>query len=148
MRYAIVQSGGKQYKAVEGETLEVDTLPTEAGKKVELDHVLLISDGEKVMVGKPILAGAKVSATVVAQDKGPKVTVFKYKPKIRYRVKTGHRQQLTRLMIDSIQAAGLAKSETKPVASKSGAVKAAPRRAKAEAKSRPRAKSSAKSKKK
>ncbi len=128
MRYAIIQSGGKQYKAVEGETIEVYDLADEVGKKVELGDVLLISDGEKVLVGTPTLSGAKVGATVVALDQGPKISVFKYKPKIRYRVKTGHRQQLTRLMIDSIDAKGQAKAEPKTEAAKAEKPKAAVRR--------------------
>jgi len=109
MRYAIIQKGGKQYKAVEGQAIEVDKLDVEVGKKLDLTDVLLVSDGEKVMVGTPTLSGAKVAATVLAQDQGPKVTVFKYKPKIRYRVKTGHRQQYTRLQIESIDVQGFAK---------------------------------------
>ncbi len=128
MRYAIIQSGGKQYKAVEGETIEVYDLSDEVGKKVELGDVLLISDGEKVLVGTPTLAGAKVAATVVAQDQGPKISVFKYKPKIRYRVKTGHRQQLTRLMINSIDVKGQAKAEPKAEVAKAEKPKAAVRR--------------------
>jgi large subunit ribosomal protein L21 len=111
MRYAIIQSGGKQYKAVEGETLEVDLLDLEDGKKVDLGEVLMAVDGETILVGKPMVADATVAATVVAHDKGDKITVFKYKPKTRYRVKTGHRQKLTRLMIDSINVKGWAKSE-------------------------------------
>lgn len=111
MRYAIIQTGGKQYKAVEGESIEVEKLEAEVGKKVELGEVMLVADGDQVMVGKPTLAEAKVSATVLAQEKGEKISVFKYKPKIRYRVKTGHRQKLTRLQIDSIDMKGLAKSE-------------------------------------
>jgi large subunit ribosomal protein L21 len=106
MRYAIIQSGGKQYKAVEGQTLEVDNLSDEPGKNVELGDVLLVSDGEAIHVCTPLVDGAKVAATVVEHGQGPKVTVFKYKPKIRYRVKTGHRQQLTRLMINSIALKG------------------------------------------
>jgi large subunit ribosomal protein L21 len=109
MRYAIVESGGKQYKAVAGKSIEVDKLDLEAGKKVELS-VLLVADGDTVLVGKPNVADAKVAATVVSQEKGDKITVFKYKPKIRYRVKTGHRQLLTRLQIDSIDVKGMAKS--------------------------------------
>lgn len=112
MRYAIIQTGGKQYKAVEGESIEVEKLDLEVGKKVELE-VMLVADGDMVMVGTPTVAEAKVAATVLAQDKGEKISVFKYKPKIRYRVKTGHRQRLTRLQIDSIEAKGLAKSEPK-----------------------------------
>lgn len=128
MRYAIIQSGGKQYKAVEGETIEVYDLVNEVGKKVELGDVLLISDGEKVLVGTPTLSGAKVAATVVALDQGPKISVFKYKPKIRYRVKTGHRQQLTRLMIDSIDVKGQAKAEPKAEVAKAEKPKAQVRR--------------------
>lgn len=111
MRYAIIQTGGKQYRAVEGESIEVEKLDLEVGKKVELGEVMLVADGDVVMVGTPTVAEAKVAATVLAQDKGEKITVFKYKPKIRYRVKTGHRQKLTRLQIDSVEAKGLAKSE-------------------------------------
>jgi len=109
MRYAIIQNGGKQYKAVEGQAIEVDRFDAEIGKKLDLTDVLLVSDGDKVIVGTPTLAGAKVAATVLAQDQGPKVTVFKYKPKIRYRVKTGHRQEYTRLHIESIDAQGFAR---------------------------------------
>lgn len=111
MRYAIIQSGGKQYKAVEGQAIEVDKLELEVGKKIDLAEVLLVSDGENVLVGTPILSGAVVAATVMSQDQGPKLTVFKYKPKIRYRVKTGHRQKYTRLQIDSIEVKGLARTE-------------------------------------
>ena len=102
MKYAIIESGGKQYKAVEGATIEVDRLPGEVGEAVALDQVLLLVDGEEVKVGTPTLAGARVSGKVAAQFKGPKVVIFKYRPKKRYRVKTGHRQQYTRLQIDSI----------------------------------------------
>ena len=130
MRYAIIQSGGKQYKVVEGTTIEVDRLNAEVGKKVDLEDVLLVSDGEKVLVGAPTLNGAKVAATVVGQDKGPKITVFKYKPKIRYRVKTGHRQQITRLLIDSIDVKGLAKAAVKEEVEKTKAA-AKPRKGRA-----------------
>lgn len=103
MKYAIVEDGGKQYKAVEGATIEVDRYPAEIGEKIDLDRVLLVSDGDDISIGTPYLEGAKVAATVVSQFKGPKIVVFKYKPKIRYRVKTGHRQHYTRLKIDSIE---------------------------------------------
>jgi large subunit ribosomal protein L21 len=102
MKYAIVEDGGKQYRAVEGGTIEVDRFDAEVGDQLDLERVLLIADGETVTVGGPLVAGAKVAATVVAQVAGPKVIVFKYKPKKRYRVKTGHRQKYTRLQIDSI----------------------------------------------
>jgi large subunit ribosomal protein L21 len=102
MKYAIVEDGSKQYKAVEGETIDVDRFPAEAGEPVDLDRVLLISDDGEFSIGTPLVEGAKVQATVVSQIKGPKIIVFKYKPHNRYRVKTGHRQKYTRLKIDAI----------------------------------------------
>mgnify|MGYP001142664495 FL=1 len=102
MKYAIVEDGGKQFKAILGETIEVDKYPLEVGEEIDLEHVLLVSDGEEIMVGAPLVKGAKVQATVVAQVKGPKVTVFRYKAKERIRTKTGHRQQYTRVRIDAI----------------------------------------------
>jgi len=102
MKYAIVEDGGKQFKAVEGATIDVDRFQSEVGDEIDLDHVLLVADGDDVAVGTPYVSGVKVQATVVSQIKGPKVVVFKYKPKKRYRVKAGHRQQYTRLRIDSI----------------------------------------------
>jgi len=102
MKFAIVESGGKQFRAVEGMTIEVDRLALEAGDKLTLDSVLLVVDEDRVTVGTPVVAGAKVSATVVDHTKGPKLIIFRYRPKKRRRVKTGHRQQYTRLLIDSI----------------------------------------------
>jgi len=102
MKYAIVEDGGKQFKAVIGESIEVDKYPLEVGEEIDLEHVLLVSDGENVMVGTPFVAGATVQATVVAQVKGPKVVVFRYKAKERIRTKTGHRQKYTRVRIDAI----------------------------------------------
>lgn len=102
MKYAIVESGGKQFKAVEGDTIEVDLLNAEPGQPVDLERVLLLVDGDKVSVGTPVVTGAKVSATVVTHFKGPKLIIFKYSPKKRIRVKTGHRQQYTRLLVKSI----------------------------------------------
>jgi large subunit ribosomal protein L21 len=102
MKYAIVEDGGKQFKAVEGATIDVDHFQSEIGEEIDLERVLLVSDGNDVTVGTPLVDGVKVQATVLSQIKGPKVVVFKYRPKKRYRVKTGHRQQYTRLKIDSI----------------------------------------------
>ena len=102
MKYAIVEDGGKQYKAVEGSTIDVDRFAADEGEQIDLEHVLLVADGEAVHVGSPYVTGAKVEATVVSQVKGPKVVIFKYKPKERYRVKKGHRQHYTRLMVDTI----------------------------------------------
>jgi large subunit ribosomal protein L21 len=103
MKYAIVESGGKQYKAVEGSTIEVDLLPSEeAGNEIILSSIMLLVDGEKVSVGTPFVEGATIKSTVLAHTKGPKVVIFKYSPKKRIRVKTGHRQQYTLLKIESI----------------------------------------------
>lgn len=103
MKYAIVESGGKQYKAVEGSAIEVDRLSNQPGEEVTLDTVLLVVDDGKVLVGTPIVKNARVKATVEEHIKGKKIVVFKYRPKKRIRVKTGHRQQYTRLKVDSIQ---------------------------------------------
>jgi len=103
MKYAIVESGGKQYKAVEGATIDVDLLEVESGATVNLDNVLLLVEDETVTVGTPSIQGAAVSTTVVDHVKGPKLVIFKYSPKKRIRVKTGHRQQYTRLKIESIK---------------------------------------------
>jgi len=102
MKYAIVEDGGKQYKAVIGESIEVDRYPLEVGEEIDMDRVLLISDGENIKVGTPFIEGAKIEATVVGQVKGPKVTVFRYKAKERIRSKTGHRQKYTKVRIDAI----------------------------------------------
>ena len=102
MKYAIVESGGKQYKAVEGTTLQVDLLPLEVDEKVTLDSVLLIVDEENVSIGKPNVKGAKVEASVVGHEKGKKVIAFKYHPRKRYRLKKGHRQKYTRLLVETI----------------------------------------------
>jgi large subunit ribosomal protein L21 len=106
MRFAIVESGGKQYRAVEGRTIEVDRLPIEAGKQFDLERVLLMADGDEIMVGTPTVSGIEVKVTVVDHIKGPKIDRFKYRPKKRIRVRGGHRQQYTRLMVDFIGAPG------------------------------------------
>lgn len=101
MKYAIVECGGKQYKAVESGLIEVDLMPFSVGEQVKLDSVLLFTDDDKVSVGTPLVKGVSVSATVVDHKKGPKIVVFRYRPKKRYRSKTGHRQWYTLLKIDS-----------------------------------------------
>jgi large subunit ribosomal protein L21 len=106
MRIAIVESGGKQYRAVEGSTIDVDRLAFEVGKKFDFERVLLLADEDIVMVGTPTVGEIIVSATVVDHIKGPKVVSFKYRPKKRIRVKGGHRHFYTRLMIDFIGKAG------------------------------------------
>jgi large subunit ribosomal protein L21 len=101
--YAVVRTGGKQYRVAPGDWLEVEKLVGEVGEQITLSDVLLVHDGQQVVIGQPVVKGAKVTATVTAQHKGKKVIVFKYKPKQRYRVKNGHRQNLTRLQIDAIE---------------------------------------------
>jgi len=102
MKYAIIEDGGKQYKAVIGESIDVDKYPLEVGEEIDMDRVLLISDGENIKVGTPFIQGAKIQATVVAQVKGPKIIVFRYKAKERIRSKTGHRQKYTRVRVNAI----------------------------------------------
>ena len=100
--YAVVRSGGRQYRASVGDTVLVERLGAPVGQQLEMDQVLLIADGEQVTVGRPVVEGAKVLATVVAQEKGPKLRVYKYRPKQRYRRRAGHRQHYTRLRVDQI----------------------------------------------
>jgi large subunit ribosomal protein L21 len=102
--YAVVETGGKQYQATPGGTIEVERLPAEVGTEVALDRVLMIADGEEITVGQPTVAGAQVLATVVGQRQRRKVTFFHYMPKKRERKKHGHRQYYTRLRIEQIQA--------------------------------------------
>jgi large subunit ribosomal protein L21 len=116
MKYAIVESGGKQYRAVEGATLEVDRLPVEAGENVKLEQTLLLADGESITVGTPLVVDSPVWTTVIEHFKGEKVTIFNYSPKKRIRVKTGHRQNYTRLRVEQIGGSELIKREVaKPV---------------------------------
>jgi len=103
MQFVIVEQGGKQYRASEGDTIEVDRLPNEVGEAVTLEKVLLSVDKKDVKIGTPSIKGAKVQAKVLEHFKGRKILVFKYRPRQRYRVKSGHRQQYTRLLIESIE---------------------------------------------
>ena len=105
MRYAIIESGGKQYKAVEGQTIEVDRLANEAGSQVDLRTLLMVDD-DQFMVGTPTVSGIQVKATVVDHVRGEKAVRFKYSPKKRIRVRGGHRQQYTQLTIDFIGKPG------------------------------------------
>ena len=100
--YAVIESGGKQYRVEEGATLQVEALDAEPGTAVTLDRVLLVADGENVTVGAPVVKGASVQATVVRHGRGKKVIVMKYRAKSRYRRKTGHRQHYTTLKIEDI----------------------------------------------
>ncbi len=104
--YAIVETGGKQYRVEEGETLLVERLNVPAGETVTLDRVLLVVDGETVRVGTPQVPGAQVVARVLGETKGPKIRVFKYRPKKNYRRRRGHRQIYTALQIEKIEVKG------------------------------------------
>jgi len=104
--YAIIETGGKQYKVAPGQIIDVERLDIAEGDTVELGRVLLIADGEQLTVGKPTINGAKVVAISKGEAKGDKIVVFKYKPKVRYRRKTGHRQLYTKLSIDKISQPG------------------------------------------
>ena len=99
--YAIIKTGGKQYKVSEGDLVRVEKLPYEVGDTVEFDQVLLVS-GDEVKVGSPVIENAKVTATVEDQNKDKKIVVYKYKPKKQYRKKHGHRQPYTLVKINSI----------------------------------------------
>lgn len=102
--YAIIESGGKQYRVEPGAIVALERIPGDVGSQVELDRVLLVSDGAMVKVGQPTLAGAKVISQIVAQTRGEKIDVFKFKRRKKYRRKTGHRQELTQVRIGEILA--------------------------------------------
>lgn len=101
--YAIIETGGKQYRVQEGDVLKVEKLDVAEGEKVELDKVLALQKNEDLIVGSPLIAGAKVVAQVLEQGRGKKIIVFKYKPKKNYRRKQGHRQPYTQLRIEKIE---------------------------------------------
>ncbi|MCP4746980.1 MAG: 50S ribosomal protein L21 [Desulfobacteraceae bacterium] len=102
--YAIVATGGKQYKVEEGETLRIEKLTGEVGDEVTFDRILMIGGGDDVRIGQPLVDGASVKASIVEQGKAKKIIVFKYKRRKRYRRKQGHRQPFTAVKIDTIQA--------------------------------------------
>jgi large subunit ribosomal protein L21 len=142
--YAVVDSGGKQYRVEPGHTLVFDRLDAEAGATVTFDRVLLIADDDGVTVGTPTVAGASVRGTVVAHGRGPKVIVFRFRPKAHYRRRTGRRSALTQVRIDEIATASGRKSadkaEPKPKAESSAASKAGAKSASAPKASRATAK--------
>lgn len=102
--YAIIETGGKQYRVAVGDTLAVEKLPADAGADVIFDRVLLVSGAGSTRVGTPLVTGAAVHGRIAAQFRGEKIVVFKYKPKKRYRRRTGHRQSLSRVEITAIDA--------------------------------------------
>ena len=111
--YAVVRTGGKQYRVQEGRSLTIDRLPGEPGETLELRDVLLLADGESVTVGNPVIDGARVVGTIAEQGRGKKIIVFRYKSKTRARKKTGHRHAFTRFTVEDILAPG---QEPKPKA--------------------------------
>jgi large subunit ribosomal protein L21 len=110
--YAVIETGGKQYRVEVGTELEVELLDVEPGKTVNFDRVLLVADGDDSSIGQPVVDGAAVSAEVLRQDRGPKLISFKYRPKARSRVKKGHRQELTVLRISDITLNGKSAAKT------------------------------------
>jgi large subunit ribosomal protein L21 len=104
--YAVIETGGKQYRVSPGQTVEVELLPALPGSEVALENVLLVSTGEKTLVGSPTVAGARVMTTVVREGRGDKIIVFKYKSKKRYRRTQGHRQDYMYLLVTDILADG------------------------------------------
>jgi large subunit ribosomal protein L21 len=101
--YAVIETGGKQYRVELGTELEVELLDARPGQEIKLERVLLVADGEKTVVGQPVVKDAAVSARVVRQDRGEKLISFKYRPKARRRVRKGHRQELTVLQITDVR---------------------------------------------
>ncbi len=149
--YAVIKTGGKQYKVAKDDVILVEKLPGDAGATVELDEVLLVGDGKSQTVGAPLVAGAHVAATVLEQTRGDKIIVFKKKRRKDYRRKAGHRQDLTALRITGIVTGGkkkaAARAQEKPAAPKAEPKKAAPEKsaAKPAAKKAPAKKAETKS---
>jgi large subunit ribosomal protein L21 len=100
--YAVIKTGGKQYRVTEGETLKVEKLDAEEGASVEFDQVLMIADGDRIQVGTPYVEGARVTATVKSQGRGPKVVIVKFRRRKHYRKTQGHRQSYTELRVSDI----------------------------------------------
>jgi large subunit ribosomal protein L21 len=146
MKYAVIESGGKQYVAREGETFEVDRLPQAVGQAVRFGDVLLAADGDLVLVGAPHVDGAEVRATVQAEVRGPKVLVFRYTPKKRFRKRMGHRSWLTKLHVDGVTVPGgrSGSAEAEPPAAEAPKRKAAKARPSATKERRAAAKPAAK----
>jgi large subunit ribosomal protein L21 len=103
--YAVIRTGGKQYRVATNQVIEVEKLDVEAGSSIELAEVLMVGEGESATIGSPLVAGASVTATVLEQGKGPKLIVFKKRRRKNFRRKTGHRQKLTVLRVTDIKVA-------------------------------------------
>lgn len=127
--FAVVKTGGKQYRVTEGDVIKVEKLDGETGKNITLDEVLMIGDDKGVKVGEPLIKGANVTAEVLEQKKDKKITVFKKKRRHNYRRKKGHRQEITVLRVKSIAATAAKKAAPKAAEEKAPAKKAAPKKA-------------------
>jgi len=112
MAYAIIKTGGRQYRVVEGDTIDVDLLDAEVGKTTTFGDVLLHADGDRLTHGNPLISGAKVTAEVVEQRKDKKVVAFKFKRRKGYHRTVGHRRKLTRVKIKSITVSGTKSKRT------------------------------------
>jgi len=155
--YAVIKTGGKQYRVREGDTLRVEKLAGETGAKVQFDQILMVGEGDKVTVGTPFLSGGQVSATVVAQGRADKIKVVKFKRRKNYLRQNGHRQSFTEVEITKIgggkaaPAKSEAKSEPEAEAAATPKVEAAakptaPAKKKAKAKAKAKTKTKAKAK--
>lgn len=100
--YAVIKAGGKQYRVAPGENIKIEQVQADVGATIVLDQVLMVADGEAVKVGTPTVAGAKVSATVVAHGRGPKIRIFKMRRRKHYQKTQGHRQNYTEIRVDAI----------------------------------------------
>ena len=102
--YAVIKTGGKQYRVIQGETLKIEIVAGEVGGAIVLDQVLMVGNGDKISVGKPLLSGASVKATIVAHGRHDKVSIFKMRRRKHYQKHQGHRQNYTEIRIDGISA--------------------------------------------
>ena len=102
--YAVIKTGGKQYRVQAGEKLKIEQIPADVGSQIVLDEVLMVGTGETVTIGKPLVAGAQVSATVVSQGRADKVRIFKMRRRKHYQKRQGHRQNYTEIQIGAITA--------------------------------------------
>ena len=100
--YAVIKTGGKQYRVAPGEKIKIEQIPADVGAQIVLDQVLMVSDGDAVKLGNPLVSGAKVSATVIAHGRGVKVKIFKLRRRKHYQRTQGHRQNYTEIRVDAI----------------------------------------------
>ena len=128
--YAVVTTGGKQYRVEAGSELTIERLSADEGSSVTFDRVLMVGDGDTITVGTPTVEGATVSGTILGESLGPKLVIFKFKQKVKYRRTAGHRQHFTRVRIDEISASGKTSKVEAPAPAKAEAApKAAPKKA-------------------